>query len=238
MKKPILFAKDVDNTLLDNRLAWCELIHLASRELYGPRHSFRMLWNPDGTRDVTFSQLSTQEFWVQRLGQVGLDPAQEDSAAFFARLDKLSLRFDYRRTAKPYWQIGKYLEATRGSSSFPLTILTSGTRGMQTKVLTDLGLAHLFDLKHSRFKGESDTKTDGFADIVAHFRPDRAIYTGDARSDMRAAKEAEIECQSMAIGFTGGKLSTTIELRRNGADYVIPRYTNAHIAGALARACA
>lgn len=226
----ILFGLDVDNTLVNNRPAWDELFWQTSLKLYDRKRAFRMLRHPDGKPDRTFSQMSTSEFWKQRLGQVGLDPHQEDESLFFRTLNKLSLSLDYRRTAIPYWGMPRLIQEVRAGSIYKPRLLSTGTRGMQSKVMADLGLTSQFNWDESRFHGEFKTKADGLADMAGRYAVDRLVYVGDAASDMKALHEAPVDVGvRFAIGFIGGGLSTAKQLADAGAHYIIPHYTREHV---------
>jgi phosphoglycolate phosphatase-like HAD superfamily hydrolase len=211
-----LFAVDIDNCLLDNRLGWDKVFDELSRCLF--RKKFIVTKKADGSTDTEFYRKTPIAIFRERMAESGINrPVSDDN--FYRDIDTLGDLISYRELAKPYPGVRKFLRTIMERSGRRPCIVTHGTEFMQKKVLKDLELLPYFDFARSYF-GARVSKKVVLDNLAYSQRTQTLAYVGGTPEDMVAITES-VAPNLLAVGVTVSGLCTESELRGAGAHYVL-----------------
>lgn len=216
----MLVIWDIDNTLLQSYRVYDEAYRLTSRRIIGKE--FIMTKNPDGTDDTEFSKMNNKQILEKRLSQLGINASTVDIGCFFKAFDENASFVAEQYVSEVYDGVHEFLEATHKDNIF--VVLTSGTRNLQTIVLRKAGIIKYFDIENSFFFGDYKAKKNAIEELATRLRPKTIAHVSDSPSDMKATKEVQTQCKTLAVGVAACALVTEEELRNAGADYVIQTY--------------
>lgn len=222
MTKSLLIF-DIDNTLVASYGIYDEAYRLTSRQILGKE--FVMTKNPDGSIDTTFSKMSNPEILKSRVVQLGIDPAGIDEKRFFEKFDENAKQAAEIADFTVFAGVVNFVRALGNNRK--LVILTSGSKKLQTTILERAGLSEYFDLSQSLFLGDYKSKQEAIEKIYQQNQTSTVAHFGDAPKDMTAIHNADIKATKVAVGVTFAGLSTSEELRKAGADFVIERFDDA-----------
>lgn len=219
--KNTLFIFDIDNTLVCSWGIYDEAYRLTSKELLP--EEFIMTKNPDGTLDVMFTKMSNPEILENRLKQLGFKNDVVDQKKFFERFDIHAKATAETTDFIVYPGIIDFVKEL--SKMCDCVILTSGSRQLQLTVLKRAGLIDFFDIDKSFFLGDYSSKKEAIELAYSRSAGLKTVsHVGDAPSDMKAVKSADIRANRLAIGINVQRMVTEQELKLAGADMVIPEY--------------
>lgn len=222
MTKSLLIF-DIDNTLVASYGIYDETYRLTSREVLGKE--FIMTKNPDGSSDTMFSKMSNPEILRKRAGQLEIKPETVDEKVFFERFDEISRQVVETGVFLIFEGVRDFIKSLVNDRK--LVILTSGSKKFQTTILKRAGLSEYFDLSQSLFLGDYASKREAIEKIYQQNQTSIIAHFGDAPKDMSAIREANIGAKKVAIGVIVAELSTSDELRKAGADFIIEKFDNA-----------
>lgn len=222
MTKSLLIF-DIDNTLVASYGIYDEAYRLTSREILGKE--FIMTKNPDGSSDIMFSKMSNPEILRKRAGQLEIKPETVDEKVFFERFDENSKQVVETGDFLIFEGVRDFIKSLVNDRK--LVILTSGSKQFQTAILKRAGLSEYFDLSQSLFLGDYTSKREAIEKIYQKNQTSLIAHFGDAPKDMSAIREANIGAKKVAIGVIVAELSTSDELRKAGADFIIEKFDNA-----------